>query len=47
MRLALPLVVVPNVSLLDNHQEELADELQRQGYVVKSHAKYVIFVPFP
>jgi hypothetical protein len=43
MRLALPLVVVPNVSLLDNHQEELADELQRQGYVVKSHTQYVIF----
>jgi len=41
MRLGLPLVVVPNVSLLDNHQEELADELERQGYVVKSDTKYV------
>ncbi|TVY34130.1 UDP-N-acetylglucosamine transferase subunit [Lachnellula subtilissima] len=39
MRLGLPLVVVPNVSLLDNHQEELADELERQGYVVKSDTK--------
>ncbi|TVY81783.1 UDP-N-acetylglucosamine transferase subunit alg13, partial [Lachnellula suecica] len=39
MRMGLPLVVVPNVSLLDNHQEELADELQRQGYVVKSDTK--------
>ncbi|OWP06795.1 hypothetical protein B2J93_8852 [Marssonina coronariae] len=31
MRLAVPLVVVPNSSLLDNHQEELADELEAQG----------------
>jgi UDP-N-acetylglucosamine transferase subunit ALG13 len=43
MRLGLPLVVVPNVSFLDNHQEELADELERQGYAVKSDTKYVIF----
>jgi beta-1,4-N-acetylglucosaminyltransferase len=36
MRLSLPIIVVPNVALLDNHQEELADELERQGYVTKT-----------
>jgi beta-1,4-N-acetylglucosaminyltransferase len=39
MRLGLPLIVVPNPSLLDNHQQELADELDRQGYVTKSDVK--------
>jgi len=34
LRLSVPLVVVPNPSLLDNHQDELAEELARQGYVV-------------
>jgi beta-1,4-N-acetylglucosaminyltransferase len=32
-------IVVPNPSLLDNHQQELADELDRQGYVTKSNLK--------
>ncbi|KAH8821066.1 glycosyltransferase family 1 protein [Xylogone sp. PMI_703] len=36
LRLGLPLIVVPNASLLDNHQEELAVELARQRYCVKS-----------
>ncbi|KAL4896816.1 hypothetical protein BDV59DRAFT_171626 [Aspergillus ambiguus] len=34
LRLGVPLVVVPNQTLKDNHQDELARELQRQGYVV-------------
>ncbi|MCJ1415234.1 N-acetylglucosaminyldiphosphodolichol N-acetylglucosaminyltransferase catalytic subunit alg13 [Xylographa parallela] len=34
LRLAVPVVVVPNTALLDNHQEELAAELAAQGYVV-------------
>lgn len=33
MRLDVPIIVVPNTSLLDNHQAELAGELERQGYV--------------
>jgi beta-1,4-N-acetylglucosaminyltransferase len=33
MRIDVPVIVVPNPALLDNHQEELARELERQGYV--------------
>lgn len=32
MRYGLSMVVVPNASLLDNHQDELAEELQVQNY---------------
>ncbi|KAL2071583.1 hypothetical protein VTL71DRAFT_12818 [Oculimacula yallundae] len=39
MRLAVPLVVVPNSSLLDNHQEELAAELEAQGYATKASTR--------
>ena len=41
MRLGVPLIVVPNHTLLDNHQDELAAELERQGYVTKSDTTYV------
>ncbi|KAI9715499.1 MAG: N-acetylglucosaminyldiphosphodolichol N-acetylglucosaminyltransferase catalytic subunit alg13 [Chrysothrix sp. TS-e1954] len=34
LRVQTPLIVVPNSTLLDNHQVELAEELSRQGYVV-------------
>ncbi len=34
LRLDLPIIMVPNPALLDNHQAELAEELQRQGYAI-------------
>ncbi|KAJ0426393.1 glycosyltransferase family 28 C-terminal domain-containing protein [Aspergillus carlsbadensis] len=36
LRFGVPLVVVPNPTLQDNHQEELADVLQEEGYAVWS-----------
>jgi len=35
MRMGVPLIVVPNPSLLDNHQLELAQELEIQGYATQ------------
>ncbi|KAL9105041.1 MAG: hypothetical protein Q9163_000054 [Psora crenata] len=34
LRIAIPLIVVPNPSLLNNHQEELAEAMAQQGYAV-------------
>lgn len=36
LRLGVPLIVVPNPDLSDNHQQELADGLERQDYVISS-----------
>jgi hypothetical protein len=41
MRLGLALVVVPNATLLDNHQDELAEELEIQGYATRSDTRSV------
>jgi beta-1,4-N-acetylglucosaminyltransferase len=40
LRFGVPLVVVPNPTLQDNHQEELADVLQQEGYAVWGSYKY-------
>ena len=42
LRISVPLIVVPNSTLLDNHQVELAEELARQHYVVRGSLEWVI-----
>ena len=34
LRSGLPLLVIPNPDLADNHQEELALQMQRGGYAI-------------
>ncbi|KAL4920003.1 glycosyltransferase family 28 C-terminal domain-containing protein [Aspergillus aurantiobrunneus] len=41
LRFGIPLVVVPNPTLQDNHQEELAEVLQDEGYAVWSNHREV------
>ena len=39
------LIVVPNETLLHNHQVELAKALADQNYLIHGHTKYVILFP--
>lgn len=41
LRVDAPLIVVPNTSLLDNHQIELAEALENQGYVVHATVEHL------
>lgn len=43
LRISVPLVVVPNAELLDNHQVELAEALAEMEYVVHGKLEYVFF----
>ncbi|KAI4607910.1 hypothetical protein J4E80_009306 [Alternaria sp. BMP 0032] len=39
LRYQIPLIVVPNTGLLDNHQEELAVAMERNNYLVRGNVK--------
>lgn len=40
-RAEIPLVVVPNKGLLDDHQTEMAKHLAYEGYAIDAKAEYV------
>lgn len=42
LRLGKPLIVVPNPTLLDNHQEELASKLDALGHLRATSVSYVL-----
>ena len=39
LRYQIPLIVVPNTGLLDNHQEELAVAMERSGYLLRGYVE--------
>jgi beta-1,4-N-acetylglucosaminyltransferase len=47
MRVDIPIIVVPNEQLKDNHQVELAQELREQGWAVYGKLEYVPFSRLP
>lgn len=45
LRAGVTLVVVPNTDLADNHQEQLAIELDKTGHAVNSSVEWVVRQP--
>lgn len=39
LRYQIPLIVVPNTGLLDNHQEELAVAMEKSGYLLRGYVE--------
>lgn len=39
-KLGIPLIVVPNTALLDDHQTEMAKHLAKEGYATMASARY-------
>ena len=44
-RVNAPLILIPNTTLLDNHQVELAEELSRQKYAIVGSTRSVLPAP--
>lgn len=40
-RLDVPMIVVPNTDLLNDHQTEMAQHLAKEGYATQAKAEYV------
>lgn len=40
-KVGLPIIVVPNTRLLDDHQTEMAKHLSREGYATRSKPRHV------
>jgi UDP-N-acetylglucosamine transferase subunit ALG13 len=43
LRYQVPLIVVPNTTLLDNHQEELAVAMEQSNYLIRGDVKYACY----
>jgi len=41
LHLGKTVIAVPNESLMDNHQAEVAEALAEQGYIIQSTPEYV------
>jgi beta-1,4-N-acetylglucosaminyltransferase len=42
--MGLPIIVVPNTQLLNDHQTEMAKHLSKEGYAIMSSGRYVKLV---